>query len=145
MNYSELVDILAEKELKVTPQRLAVLEALTMLKTHPTVEDIKEFVRKKNPNLALGTVYNILDTFYEKRIVTKVKTDKDFVRYDMDMHKHHHIYCEECDSIENYYDDELDQLLQGYFKKKRIPNFEIKEINLQITGNYIEHKPTKTN
>ncbi|HNS30259.1 MAG TPA: transcriptional repressor [Tenuifilaceae bacterium] len=145
MNYSDLVEILSEKELKVTPQRLAVLEALTMLKTHPTVEDIKEFVRKKNPNLALGTVYNILDTFYENGIVTKVKTDKDFVRYDMDMHTHHHIYCEECDSIENYYDDELDELLQDYFKKKRIPNFEIKEINLQITGNYIEHKPTKTN
>ena len=102
MNYSRLVDILSKKELKVTPQRLAVLEALMQLKTHPTAEEIKDYVRKKNPNLALGTVYNILDTFYEKRIVTKVKTDKDFVRYDMDMHKHQQIYCEECEAIENY-------------------------------------------
>ncbi len=145
MNYSELAEILIRKNLKVTPQRMAVLEALMAIKDHPTADEVKEYVRKNHPNLAQGTVYNILETFCNKEIIRKVKTDRDFMRYDIEMHKHHHLYCEECDYIENYFDEELDVILQKYFEKKQIPNFNIKEINLQIMGHYKDHKPTKTN
>lgn len=142
MNYSNIVNILSNSNLKVTPQRVAVLEALYALKDHPTADAVKEYVRKNHPNLAIGTLYKILETFCEKGIVKKVKTDRDFMRYDIDMHRHHHLYCEVCDTIENYYDEGLDALLQDYFSKKQIPNFEIKDINLQIIGNF---KPNKSN
>lgn len=140
---SELVEILTKNKLKVTPQRVVVLEALMSLKDHPTADAVKEYVRKNHPNLALGTVYNILETFCEKQIIKKVKTDRDFMRYDIEMHRHHHLYCDECDYIENYYDGELDKLLQEYFNKKKIPNFNIKDINLQIVGSYKDHNPNK--
>lgn len=143
MNYSELTKILAQNDLKVTPQRVAVIEALMELKDHPTADAVKDYVRKNYPNLALGTVYNILETFCRKGIIRKVKTEKDVMRYDIDMHNHHHLYCDECDYIENYYDIELDALLQDYFSKKQIPNFNIKDINLQIVGSYKDHKPNK--
>ena len=143
MSYSELIKILSDNDLKVTPQRVVVLEALMALKDHPSADAVKEYVRKSNPNLATGTVYNILETFCEKGIIRKVKTEKDFMRYDIEMHRHHHLYCDECDYIENYYDDELDKLLQDYFNKNKIPNFHIKDINLQIVGNYKDHKPNK--
>ncbi len=143
MNYSELTKILSDNDLKVTPQRIAVLEALMDLKDHPSADAVKEFVRRNHPNLALGTVYNILEAFCKKGIIRKVKTEKDFMRYDIEMHRHHHLYCEECDYIENYYDQELDNLLQNYFSKKGIPNFKIIDINLQIIGSYKDHKPNK--
>ncbi|HCT29242.1 MAG TPA: hypothetical protein DIW31_00555 [Bacteroidales bacterium] len=143
MNYSELANVLTQNNLKVTPQRVAVLEALMSLKDHPNADAIKEFVHKNHPNLAVGTIYNILETFCEKKIIRKVKTDRDFMRYDIEMHRHHHLYCEECDYIENYYDEELDKLLQEYFNRKKIPNFNIKDINLQILGNYNDHNPIK--
>ncbi len=143
MSYSEIVDMLSGKGLKVTPQRLAVLEALMTIKDHPTADAVKEYVRRSNPNLAIGTIYNILETFCEKGIIKKIKTDKDFMQYDIEMHKHHHLYCEGCDQVVNYFDEELDELLQGYFERKQIPDFTIKEINLQIIGNYKNHKPTK--
>jgi Fur family transcriptional regulator, peroxide stress response regulator len=38
---------LKESDLKVTPQRVAVLEALNTLRDHPTAEKIKEYVVKK--------------------------------------------------------------------------------------------------
>jgi Fur family peroxide stress response transcriptional regulator len=65
------------------------------------------------------------------------------MRYDVEMHHHHHLYCEECDYIENYFDEELDKLLFGYFERKPIPDFNIRDINLQIIGSYKNHKPTK--
>jgi len=141
MNYLDISKVLTSNQLKVTPQRVAVLEALMELKEHPSADAVKEYVRRNNPNLALGTVYNILETYCKKGIIRKVKTDRDYMRYDIETHRHHHLYCDECDYIENYYDEELDTLLQNYFNKKGIPDFTIKDINLQIVGSYKDHKP----
>jgi len=143
MSSSDFTKILTGNGLKVTPQRIAVIEALMALKDHPSADAVKEYVQRNHPNLAMGTVYNVLEVFCKTGIIRKVKTDRDFMRYDIEMHRHHHLYCEECDYIENYYDNDLDELLQEYFNKKGIPNFNIKDINLQIVGSYKDHKPTK--
>lgn len=133
---SKLSDILTSNGLKVTPQRLAVLESLITLKNHPTVETIREFVHKNYPSISLGTIYNTLETFVKKGVIRKIKTDKDYTRYDIIVENHHHIYCDNCDIIENYFDKELDKILFDYFDKHPIANWEIKEINLQISGIY---------
>ena len=129
--------ILSEKNLKVTPQRLAVLEAIRKLKNHPTAENVIDFIRKNHPNIALGTVYKVLDTFVEKHIIKKVKTDKGIMRYDGVMENHHHLYCEESDRIEDFFDEKLNNIIDDYFKNKKIPNFKIKDVKLQIIGKFI--------
>lgn len=129
-------DILVKNGLKVTPQRLAVLDAMSNLKDHPTAECIIDFIRKNHPNIAVGTVYKTLETFVEKGIIKKVKTERDIMRYDSIMEKHHHLYCVESERIDDYYDPELNQLLEDYFTKKNIPNFSINDIKLQITGKF---------
>lgn len=141
MDIAEITKTLTSKGLKVTPQRIAVIDALWKIKDHPTADKIIDFIRKHHPNIAIGTVYKTLETFVDKGIINKVKTEKDVMRYDVETHKHHHIYCDECDYIENYYDNELDEMLQRYFEKKKIPNFNLREINLQIIGSYKNHKP----
>mgnify|MGYP002353168695 CR=1 FL=1 len=84
---------LTEKGLKVTPQRIAVLEAIYSLNNHPTVDNITEFIRKDQPNIAVGTVYKVLDTLVENGIVKRVKTESDLMRYDGILEQHHHLYC----------------------------------------------------
>jgi Fur family peroxide stress response transcriptional regulator len=69
-----------------------------------------------------------------------VKTDRDAMRYDGILESHHHLYCAESDRIEDYTDLELDQMLEDYFRKKRIPGFRIDEIRLQIKGTFNPHK-----
>lgn len=120
--------------LKVTPQRLAVLEALNNLKGHPPAERISEYVISKNPNIAVGTIYNILDTFVEKGLIKKINTENAVMRYDPVPGKHHHLYDEESDIIEDYFDEELDNILKDYFSRKKIPKFTITEIQIQISG-----------
>jgi Fur family transcriptional regulator, peroxide stress response regulator len=126
--------------LKVTPQRVAVLEALSNLNDHPTADKIKEYEVKNHPNIAVGTIYKTLETFVEKGFVKKVKTDEDVMRYDAILDKHHHLYCEDTDRIEDFFDDELNNMLEDYFKKKRIPNFKVKDIKLQIIGTFNNKK-----
>lgn len=132
----DIRELFAEKGLKITPQRIAILEAIYNLNNHPTVEEITHQIRKNNPNIATGTVYKVLDTLVENDLITKVKTDKDIMRYDGVIKKHHHLYCSECDLIEDYEDEELDELLRNYFKNKNIEGFKMEDIVLQIRGTF---------
>jgi len=133
----KIQDILSANGLKVTPQRIAVLDALMKIQKHPSADLIIEYIKKNHPNIAIGTVYKTLETFVEKGMVKKVKTEQDVMRYDTIMEKHHHLYCAESNRIEDYYDEELNQLLEIYFKKKEIDNFRIEDIKLQIVGTFI--------
>ncbi len=131
---------LIEKGLKVTPQRIAIFEAIIKLNNHPTAENIIEFIRKNNPNISVATVYKVLDALAENDLIKKVKTEKDIMRYDAIMESHHHIYFSDSDRIEDYIDHELNELLENYFEKKKIPDFKIEDIKLQIIGKYIKPK-----
>ena len=134
-----VIKILADNNLKVTPQRTAVLEVILNLNNHPTAENIVEYLELNFSHIPIGTVYKILDVFVEKGIVIKVKTDNDVMRYDAIKEKHHHLYCAETERIEDYYDENLDALLEKNLNKKKIPNFKIKDIKLQIVGNFTDN------
>jgi Fur family peroxide stress response transcriptional regulator len=126
--------------LKVTPQRMRVLEAIYQLDNHPTAENILEFIRKNDPNIGSGTVYKVLETLVEKKLIQKVKTERDAMRYDGVLEKHHHLYCMECDHIEDFANEKLDQLLKEFFEENKIDNFIVEDIKLNISGNFIIHK-----
>lgn len=132
----EIRNKLSDKGLKVTPQRLAILDAIYSLGSHPTAENIIEYIRQNNPNIASGTVYKVLDTLIDNKLIKKVYTDKDVMRYDGILEKHHHLYCTENDIIEDYVDEKLDNLLREYFKDHKINNFHITEFALQIKGKF---------
>jgi len=136
----EIRDKLTQNGLKVTPQRLAVIEAVFMLNNHPTAEQVIAYVHQNHPNIASGTIYKILDILTEKHIIRKVKTDRDIMRYDSVMEEHHHLYCADSDRIEDYYDEELNRYLKDYFEKKEIPEFQIEDIKLQIIGKFMKKK-----
>lgn len=140
MKISEIRNKLIEKGLKVTPQRIAILEAIIKLNNHPTAENIIDYIRNNHPNIATATVYKVLDALAANELINKVKTEKDIMRYDAIMESHHHIYCSDSDRIEDYNDNELNELLEKYFEKKKIPDFKIEDIRLQIIGKYIKPK-----
>lgn len=124
----------SQKGLKITPQRVVILEAIYKLNNHPTADNIIENIRESHPNIATGTVYKVLETLVENGLIRKVKTDKDIMRYDGIVENHHHLYCSECDLIEDYIDEDLDNLLKNHFKDKNIKGFKIEDIVLQIRG-----------
>jgi Fur family peroxide stress response transcriptional regulator len=136
MTTTEIKNKLTEKGLKVTPQRMAILEAIYNLKNHPTADKIIDYIQKMHPNIATGTVYKVLITLVDNQLIKKVKTEKDVMRYDGILQNHHHLYCIESEEIKDYFDEELDDILQKYFKKKNLPDFKIEDIVLQIKGKF---------
>jgi Fur family peroxide stress response transcriptional regulator len=127
---------LKQKGLKVTPQRVAIYEAVVKLKNHPTAEKIIYYIKKNYPNISVGTVYKVLDSLVENQLLKKVKNEKDVMRYDAIMQQHHHLYCTETERIEDFEDSDLDKLITEYFKQKKIKGFKVKDITLQITGEF---------
>jgi Fur family transcriptional regulator, peroxide stress response regulator len=138
MNANKLKEKLREKGLKVTPRRLSILEAILKLDTHPTAEEIIKFIRKRNPNIATATVYKALNIMVAKKVINKVDTERDITRYDAILETHHHLYCSESDRIEDFVDAGLNEMIEHYFEKKKIPGFKIEDIKLQIIGKFLK-------
>jgi len=133
-----VIKILAENGLKITPQRIAVLEVVLTLENHPDADTVIDYIRINYPHVSIGTVYKTLETFVKKGILRKVKTDNDKMRYDAIADRHHHLYCAESDRIEDYYDKELNELIDSYLRKKKIPDFKIEDVKLQIIGRFLK-------
>jgi Fur family peroxide stress response transcriptional regulator len=136
MGIKDIADKLTAKGLRVTPQRIAIFRAIIKLNNHPTAEKIIEYIKKYHPNISVGTVYKVLDSFIEHNLLKKVKTERGIMRYDASQSNHHHLYCKETDRIEDYEDEKLDELIIDHFNKKAIKNFKIQDIQLQITGTF---------
>lgn len=141
----QIIQKLNKANLKITPQRVAVMQTLLKLRQHPTADELFVEVSKKMPGISPTTIYNTLDTFVEKGLVKRIKTDADVMRYDDIVETHHHMYCSISDRIEDYFDPELDQLLKDYFKKKQIDGFTVNDIRLQIMGDFQQTQTTKNN
>ena len=127
---------LKEKGLKVTPQRIAIYNAVANLENHPTVENIVDLIKTDYPNISVGTVYKVLNVLVDIGLLKKVKSEKDVMRYDAILEHHHHLYCVDTDRIEDYEDEQLNVLVKEHFNQKKIKNFEIIKFKLQITGKF---------
>ncbi len=109
---------LREKGLKVTQQRLLVLQTLAGHSgRHMTAEDIYELIRADYPEIGLATVYRTLQLLLEMQLVDRINLDDGCVRYEIGhlfegdtKHNHHHLICRTCGSVFPFEDDLLDEL-----------------------------------
>lgn len=140
MEKKKILNKLKDEGLKITPQRVIILKAIHSLKYHPTAQQIADTVHKENPNISVGTIYKTLETLVEKGVITKFGSTDDSSRYDRLVDNHHHIYSGDNENIEDYVNEELDELLEDFFKRNSIPNFEIESIKVDIRGKYSKSK-----
>ena len=103
---------LQQSSYKLTPQREATLRVLIENeKDHLSAEEIFFFVRKKNSEIGLATVYRTLEILTDLKIVDKVSFNDGVARYDLRKegakHFHHHLLCLECGNIEEVEEDLL--------------------------------------
>jgi len=82
---------------RATNQKTIVLDYLKSVKTHPSAETIYKAVKRKLPNISLGTVYRILNNFKEKKEILEIPCEVS--HYDGDTSSHSHFICEKCKKI----------------------------------------------
>ena len=92
-----IVSMLRSRGMKVTPQRVAILECLHE-KTHPTIDEVYQKVLQKLPSVSLATVYKNLNALYDEGAVKQVNTGK-VIRYDIMGSAHIHSVCKKCHRV----------------------------------------------
>ncbi len=118
MSQEVFKNLLREKGLKITTQRLLVLEILaTHRDKHLTAEEIYELAKIKYNDIGLATVYRTIQLLLELNLIDRINLDDGFVRYEIGRmnanvckHHHHHLICLSCGKITSFEDDLLDSL-----------------------------------
>ena len=77
----------------------AVLEALKDFKGHPSAEEVYLVVKKRNPRVALGTVYQALSVLEEIGLIEAKHWSESPVRYDLNTEPHYDIRCTGCGEV----------------------------------------------
>ena len=102
---AELTESFRERRLRITPQRVAVFEALHRSKDHPTAESVYQTVALGMPYISLRTVYQTLNDLTEMGEIKRLDMGSDAARFDPNVDEHHHLVCEECGLITDAYLD----------------------------------------
>ncbi|MBM6737485.1 MULTISPECIES: Fur family transcriptional regulator [Clostridia] len=134
-------EMLKEKGLKVTNQRLLVLQVLAEHgDEHMTAEDIFELVKEDYPEIGLATIYRTVQLLLDMQLVDRIMLDDGCVRYEIGdfldeqeghRHHHHHLICTECGSVSAFRDDLLEDL-EAYIEKKT--GFQVTDHELKFYG-----------
>jgi Fur family transcriptional regulator, peroxide stress response regulator len=102
-----------KRGIALTPQRLAVIQALLASENHPSADEIFAAVRRTHPHVSLATIHRILEQFCEAGEARKVTLLHDLARYDGNLELHHHVLCVRCRRVHDIEIPEVDKLLEG--------------------------------
>ena len=135
-NQTRFKELLKENGLKVTTQRIAILEVLdSRPDKHLTAEEIYDCVKERYPEIGLATVYRTIQLLSELHLIDKLNLDDGYVRYEIGKlgkenfeHHHHHLICHNCGNVFSFEDDLLETLEQRIYESKgfRVVDHEVK-------------------
>lgn len=138
MNEEKVKDLLREKGLKVTSQRLMVLNILSAHgDEHLTVEEIYDLAKEESPEIGLATIYRTVQVLLELHVIEKVAFDDGFARYELNGeetgsgHRHHHAICTQCGKVYSLETDLLDTLEKQVFESL---GFEVTDHEVKLYG-----------
>ncbi|QOG13328.1 transcriptional repressor [Arcobacter sp. FWKO B] len=122
--------MLRQRNIKVTPQRLALVSELRD-KGHLSVEELFYNLKSKFPSISLATIYKNLNAMMENCFIEEVKIPYAKSKYEIAKDLHSHVVCEECGKV-----CDIDIDLSSVIKCDTISNsgFEVQKSALIISG-----------
>jgi|CZCB01.1.fsa_nt_gi Fur family ferric uptake transcriptional regulator len=143
----ESYKLLKEREIRITPQRKAILEILYDHRgEHLEIEDIHRMLsagRGDTSRTGLATVYRAIELFQRVGLVYRLPMDNSPGRYEFIGPRapdHHHLICLECGRVE-----EIDDRLVDGFKKRimKAKGFTVSERPIKVYGycRYCKKRP----
>ena len=119
-NYTEKADIdhkmqdfrakCRQAGLKVTPQRMAVYQALVNSREHPSADSVYRQVRETLPNISLDTVNRTLLTLSRVGAAFIVEGSGDAKRFDANLENHQHFKCVKCKRVLDLHHQPFDNI-----------------------------------
>jgi Fur family peroxide stress response transcriptional regulator len=103
MNRESMLKELREKGLKITPQRLAIIEVVVAMRDlHPSASVVYREAKKMRKSLSLSTTYATLNQLSAHGIIRTLQFDNTENRYDANLEEHINLICDGCGKILDY-------------------------------------------
>lgn len=125
-NYTNL---LKDYDLKVTPQRVAIVEELYK-NGHMNIDDLYKKLLTKFPSISLATIYKNINAMVEKVFLSEVKIPDTKSVYELVKAEHAHLVCSCCGHIEDIMLDSSDITEQV----SKISSFKVNSTNIVLSG-----------
>jgi Fur family peroxide stress response transcriptional regulator len=125
-NYTNL---LKEYDLKVTPQRVAIVEELYK-NGHMNIDDLYKKLLSKFPSVSLATIYKNINAMVEKVFLSEVKIPNSKSVYELVKTEHAHLACSSCGYIEDIILD-ASALLE---EVPKLSSFKVNSTNIVLSG-----------
>ena len=117
--------------MRLTNQRLEIMEFINNNYTHPTVEEIYDNVRRKVTRISKATVYQNLKVLVEEGIIREVNI-KGVSRFEPNIEAHHHLICKTCSTIMDFDSKELTEYSLRLAEK--VEDMKIESTNTNFYG-----------
>lgn len=127
----QIAELLRNKNIKVTPQRLAIYSVLYNTTSHPSAEKIYQSLQITHPTMSLATVYKTLDALKEADLVQELTTGSEFSRYDANVTSHPHAICLICGDVCDLHTDTTKHFFDQIQKET---DFELESCQMYFYG-----------
>jgi Fur family transcriptional regulator, peroxide stress response regulator len=98
------VELLQQRGIAPSPQRVGILEALAGTKAHPSADAIHRKLASRMPTLSRTTVYATLDLLARQGLAQRLSLSGSEVRYDGNVKPHVHFRCRGCGAVSDLED-----------------------------------------
>lgn len=123
---------LRDADLKATPARLGILEALEHSETPLDVTGLIRYLKIHRVKANRATVFRIVNALSRKGLTTPIQFNEGKFRYEHSAKAdHHHFICEKCSQVTDITGCNVDALEENLEKKK---GFQIKHHSLEFFG-----------
>ena len=128
--HTEILEELKAQGLRLTPQRLIILSAISEGKGHMNVDEVYRRAQESYPYMDIATVYRTLHLLKRLHLVTELGMG-DKLHYELtDPHaRHHHMVCRICagafDLSPSYLDEFRTRLVNEFEFEPDLENFTV--------------------
>ena len=141
MTQQSILDELRERGVRLTPQRLLILNAVAQGEGHLGVDEVFRQARETYPYMDIATVYRTLHLLKKMGVVTEVAIgDRLHFEITDPNRRHHHMVCRVCggayDLAPDYLDEFRNTLTREFAFEPDLDNFTVTGVcaNCTITG-----------
>ncbi|MFV1956655.1 MAG: Fur family transcriptional regulator [bacterium] len=110
---------LANKQLKLTPQRVSILDAFLESEGHVSSEELYDLIKQDDPSIGQATVYRTMKLLVDAGLARSVDLGDGTVRYEQKLgHEHHdHLVCNRCGVHVEFVDTVIEELQEDLAKR----------------------------
>jgi Fe2+ or Zn2+ uptake regulation protein len=121
-------DLLQHHKLKVTPQRIAIIELMND-SGHINIDDLYKEIRMKFTSISLATLYKNIHTMMNVNLIREVKIPGQKAKYEIEKTPHAHVVCKTCGELKDIPFDTT--TLEDTIKRS---DYSAEEVSIMISG-----------